>query len=428
MSEWGTTRAHFRLARTILAALGVMMAALLPASAQNVLRIFTGGQLRPDVMQSLAEKFSVQNPEIRIEVETGGSTIEQQQSWLNKALMARAPTLDLVLIDVLHPAQWVAAQWAEPLDGYLGPERDAILARVLPGLRGAGMVSGKLHALPYFADAQFLFYRKDLLDKYEFKPPQGWEDLRNVASRIIEGEKQANLRGFAIAGAPVESTVCTYMGPLWGAGGDIVKDGKPNLAGDEAGRPFQLFAELKAAKVTPPNLGEYATDRARHELQNGTLIFASGWGYAWSRFQNDAGSTVKGRIGIAAMPGFAANRATGCLGGWQVLVTSFSKNKAEAARFARFLASAEAGKVLALQAGFLPAITDLYQDREILDAQPWFAEAYPALLAARLRPVSPRYSEISEAIRINMSAFLAGTKTAEAAQAEMNARIGLIFK
>ena len=60
---------------------------------------------------------------MKVEVEVGGATSEQQQQYLNTVLASRDSALDVVLIDVIRPAQWAAAQWAEPLDSYLGAER-----------------------------------------------------------------------------------------------------------------------------------------------------------------------------------------------------------------------------------------------------------------------------------------------------------------
>jgi multiple sugar transport system substrate-binding protein len=64
----------------------------------------------------------------------------------------------------------------------------------------------------------------------------------------------------------------------------------------------------------------------------------------------------------------------------------------------------------------------------VLAANPWFKDALPVVKSARARPVTARYSEVSEIIRTNMNAFLAGTKTADAALADMSAKLGPIFK
>jgi multiple sugar transport system substrate-binding protein len=94
-------------------------------------RIFTGGQQRPDVMRQILDVFMQRNPNIRVELEVGGATSEQQQQYLNTVLASRDSSLDVVLIDVIRPAQWAAANWAEPLDPFMGAERDAIMARYL---------------------------------------------------------------------------------------------------------------------------------------------------------------------------------------------------------------------------------------------------------------------------------------------------------
>lgn len=421
-----TTRGSFW--STFALALGAGLTLATWAEAQTTLRIFTGGQQRPDVMRQIVDGYSKLNPNVKVEVEVGGATSEQQQQYLNTVLASRDTSLDLVLIDVIRPAQWAAAQWAEPLDSYLGAEKDAIMARYLPAYRDANIVGGKVIALPYFADAQFLYYRKDLLEKHGLQPPKTWDELKAASQKVLAGENNANLRGFETAGAPIEGTVCTYLVPMWGAGEDLLKDGKLNLSGDAAKKPFQLWSDLKAANVTPPNLADIVTDRIRQNFQAGNLLFGMTWGYVWNRLENDQDSTVKGKVGVVPLPGFSADKPATCIGGWQIAVTAFSKNKAEAAKLAKYLSTPEVAKQQAILASHLPVFPDVYTDPDVLKANPWFAQALPVVKAAKSRPVSPRYTEVSEIMRTNMNAFLAGTKPADAALADMTSRLGAIFK
>ena len=153
--------------------------------AQTTLRIFTGGQQRPDVMRKIADDYEKRTPGVKIEVEVGGATSEQQQQYLNTVLASKDSALDVILIDVIRPAQWAAAQWAEPLDAFLGADKDKIMARYLPAYREANIVGGKVIALPYFADAQFLYYRKDLLEKHGVQPPKTWAELQAGAEKVM---------------------------------------------------------------------------------------------------------------------------------------------------------------------------------------------------------------------------------------------------
>jgi multiple sugar transport system substrate-binding protein len=413
----------------------LMSAAMVVATAsaalaqQTTMRIFTGGQQRPDVMRKILDVYQSRNPNVKVEVEVGGATSEQQQQYLNTVLASKDSALDVILIDVIRPAQWAAAQWAEPLDQFLGAEKDAVMAKYLPAYREANIVGGKVIALPYFADAQFLYYRKDLLEKHGVQPPKTWAELTASAKKIMGAENNANLSGFQTAGAPIEGTVCTYLVPLWGAGGALTgKDGKLTLDGDVVKRPFALWDDMKAQKVTPPDLAAIPTDKIRQNFQAGNLIYGMSWGYVWNRTQNDADSTVKGKTGVVPLPGFTADKAATCIGGWQVAVSAYSKNKAEAAKLVRWLSSPEVSKMQAIEASHLPVFAEVYTDPDVLKANPWFKDALPVVQSARARPVSARYTEVSEIIRTNMNAFLAGTKTSDAALADMKTKLGGIFK
>ncbi len=418
--------------RTFLSlSLGLALSACVSsiAMAQTTLRIFTGGQQRPDVMRKIADEYEKRTPGVKIEVEVGGATSEQQQQYLNTVLASKDGALDVILIDVIRPAQYSAAQWAEPLDQFLGADKDKVMARYLPAYREANIVGGKVIALPYFADAQFLYYRKDLLEKHGVQPPKTWAELQAASQKIQAAEGNPNLSGFQTAGAPIEGTVCTYLVPMWGAGGNLTDaSGKLALNTAEAKRPFELWASMKAANVTPPNLAEIPTDRIRQNFQAGNLLFAMNWGYVWQRTQGDADSQVKDKVGVVPLPGFTADKAATCVGGWQLTVSSFSKNKKAAFDFAMYLSSPEVAKMQAIAASHLPVFPEVYNDPEVLKANPWFAQALPVVQTARSRPVTPAYPRVSEIIRTNMNAFLAGSKTADAALADMSRDLATVIR
>jgi multiple sugar transport system substrate-binding protein len=410
--------------KTLFAAAAALLWGGQAEAQQTTLRVFTGGQQRPDVMRQILDLYQQRNPNVRAEVEVGGATSEQQQQYLNTVLSSRDSTLDVVLIDVIRPAQWAAQQWAEPLDQYLGAERDAIMARYLPAYREANIVGGRVIALPYFADAQFLYYRRDLLQKYNLQPPTTWEQLISHAQTVMRGENAPNLSGFQTAGATIEGTVCTYLVPLWGAGGQLMdNNGRLSVDSAQSRRSFQLWTDMRSANVTPPNLAEIVTDRIRINFQGGNLLFAMQWGYAWNRFQNDGDSQVKDRVAVVPLPGFQGGQPATCIGGWQVAVSAFSRNKAAAVSLVRFLSSPEVSRMQAILASHLPVFPEVYSDPEVLRANPWFAQALPVVRTARARPVSANYNQVSDIIRTNVNAFLAGQRNADQAIADMNQRL-----
>jgi multiple sugar transport system substrate-binding protein len=414
----------FRL--LVLGALALGFAAA--ASAETTLRIFTGGQQRPDVMRKIADEYQKKNPNVKVEVEVGGATSDAQQQYLNTVLASKDSSLDVMLIDVIRPAQWAAAGWAEPLDSYLGADKARVMSQYVKAYADADQVNGKVIALPYFADAQFLYYRKDLLDKYKRPIPKTWDEMMETAQVIMKGENNPQLQGFSTAGSPIEGTVCTYLVPLWGAGSDITRDGKLNLDSPQAREPFQLMGRMKAAGVLPKNIGEIATDRIRIDFQSGNVIFGQTWSYVWNRLEGDADSKVKGKVGVTTLPADKGGRSATCIGGWQLAVSAYSKNKVEAVKFVRWLSTPEVSKTMALLASNLPVFPSVYKDPDVLKANPWFADALPVVETAKSRPVTPRYTEVSDAIRSNMNAYLAGTKTTDSALSDMKARLAPIYR
>jgi multiple sugar transport system substrate-binding protein len=397
------------------------------ARAETVVRVFAGPQSRSAIFRELLTQYMQVNPTIRIEI-VGGEDPTAQRAFLEKALAAREPMLDVTLIDVLRPTQWAAERWIEPLDGYLGAEKASLASQYLPASLESAQVAGRVYALPFMVDAQFLYYRKDLLEKYALKPPESWDDLKAGVQTVLAGEKQRTLHGLAFAGAVVESATCTFLSALWGNDGALFKAGKPDLDDPAVAKAFSVLEDLKTARITRPDPAEVVTDQVRTDLTAGTVIYGLGWGYMWPRLQSEAGSRVEGKIGIAGPPASRPGAGAGCIGGWHVAVIAASPIKDEAFRFARFLSSPETARLLAIKAGVLPAYRALYSDPEVLAARPWFAEALPVLLRARMRPKSPRYTEISGAIRTNLHAVLAGTRTIDAALADMKNRFAVIFR
>jgi multiple sugar transport system substrate-binding protein len=336
--------------------------------------------------------------------------------------------LDVFLIDIVRPAQYAAAGWIEPLDKYLGADRDRIMAQYLPAYRQADVVDNRVVALPAFADATFLYYRKDLLQKYGVTPPKTWDELAAAARKIQTGEKNPNLQGLSFQGKAIEGAVCTFLLPYWSQGAELVTNGKLTLDKPKAEAGLAMWRDMVQQGVAKKNIAEVGTDDTRKEFQAGNVVFAVNWGYAWNHFQEGADSAVKDKVGVVSLPAMKDGKPAACMGGWQWAVSSFSKNKDASVKLVRWLASSEASKQLALKASNLPADPALYRDKEILAANGWFADALPVMQTARSRPVTPVYSEVSEAVRVNTNAVMAGVKAPADAVREMESRVKRILR
>ena len=387
------------------------------------LKVYVGGQQRPDIMRDLFAQYMAAHPGVSISVEVGGATSELNQKYLNMVLTAKDATLDIFLIDIIRPAQFAAARWAEPLDAYFGQDAEAELSRYLPAYRAANTVNGRMMALPALADSLFLYYRKDLLAKYREQPPATWPELARIARKIQQGENNPHLQGLSFQGKAVEGAVCTFLLPYWSLGGEIIRDGKTSFERGKAEAGLDMWRAMVRDGVSKANIAEVGTDDTRKEFQAGKVVFGVIWGYAWNHFQGGAGTLVKDKVGVVKLPAMPGGKPVSCMGGWNWAVSAFSKHKSEAVSLIRWLSSPPVSKQLALRGSFHPVFPSVYQDPDVLAAVPWFADALPVVETARPRPVTPVYKAISDALRINTNTVMAGVKTPAQALDEIEQRV-----
>lgn len=399
------------------------------ALAQTTLRVFSGGaNQRPDLMRKLFDQYQAANPGVKIEIETGGATSELQRQYLSTVLNAKDSAIDIYMIDIVNPAQYFGAGWLEPLNAYVGNPADA-MKPFLPVYLQSNVVDGKVAAMPGFADAMFMYYRKDLLEKYKIAEPKTWDDLAAASKKIQAGEGNPNLQGLSIQGAPIEGAVCTFLLPYWSQGKEFNDpSGKLTLDKAAAVKGLDQWLKMVDSGVIKKNVAEVKTPDTVNEFKAGQVVFAINWGFAWDRFQVDNDSTVKGKVGVMPLPAMAGGKSATCVGGWQWAVSAFSKNKAEAAKLVKFMSTPAASKFLAVEGSLLPVYQNVYTDADVVRAVPWFKDASNVVIAGKSRPLSKDYGQVSDVVRTTTSAVLARTKKPDEGVGEIQSRLARVMR
>ena len=399
------------------------------AYAQTTLRVFSGGaNQRPDLMRKLFDQYQAANPGVKIEIETGGATSELQRQYLSTVLNAKDSAIDIYMIDIVNPAQYFGAGWLEPLNAYVGSPAEA-MKPYLPVYLQSNVVDGKVAAMPGFADAMFMYYRKDLLDKYKIAEPKTWDELAAASKKIQAGEGNPNLQGLSIQGAPIEGAVCTFLLPYWSQGKEF-NDASGKLTLDKAAavKGLNQWLSMVDGGVIKKNVAEVKTPDTVNEFKAGQVIFAINWGFAWDRFQVDNDSTVKGKVGVMPLPAMAGGKSATCVGGWQWAVSAFSKHKAEAAKLVKFMSTPAASKFLAVEGSLLPVYQSVYVDPDVVKDVPWFKEASNVVIAGKSRPLSKDYGQVSDVVRTTTSAVLARTKKPDDGVGEIESRLARVMR
>ena len=396
------------------------------ASADTTLHVFVGSRYQA-LIQPVLDMFNADHPGVKAEIAVGAQTSGKQQQYLNTVLSAKSNSLDVLNLDVVRPSQYAAAGWTAPLNAELGPNPTSYLDKYLPAYSNADMVNGKVLALPAYADAMFLYYRKDLLKKYNLQPPKTWAQLVSEAKTIQKGEG-GNLQGLSFQGAPIEGTVCTFLLPYWSMGKHIVNaQGKLTFDTPAAVASLKLWKSFVQDGVAPQNIAQVATDDTRKDFQDGKVVFAINWDYAWALFEGQADSKVKGKVGVARIPAVAGGENATCLGGWQWAVSAYSDHKKLAGELVKFMSSPKISAYLAIHGSLLPVYSDVYKQADVVKAVPWAEQALPVITGAKSRPVTPQYPQVSEIIRTSVNAVLAGSMSPEQGAALMKSRLSRLL-
>ncbi|MCM5679030.1 ABC transporter substrate-binding protein [Schlegelella sp. S2-27] len=386
--------------RHIRTTAGLLAALLLGGAAQAAtIRLSCGavGQ-ELELCRSAAQNWA-QRTGHTVEVVTTPADANERLTLYRRLLEARSDQVDVFQIDVV----WPGLLERHLLD--LKPYSKGIEQQHFGGVVSNNTVNGRLLAMPWFIDAGLLYYRRDLLAKYNLKPPRTWDDLVHAAKTVQAGERAAGhtqMWGYVWQGRAYEGLTCNALEWLISHGAGTVVDvsGIVTVRNSQAVKALQMAASW-VGTISPDAVLSYGEEDARRVFQAGQAVFMRNWPYAWSLAQA-ADSPVKGKVGITVLPmgtGPGA-RFAATLGGQQLAVSKYSQHAALAAELVMYLTSAEVQKERAISGSFNPTLWPLYGDRDVLKAAPFMGELYGVFAFAVGRPAGPtgpRYQQVSEA-------------------------------
>jgi trehalose/maltose transport system substrate-binding protein len=291
-----------------------------------------------------------------------------------------------------------------------------------PAIVQNNTVDGRLIAMPWFTDAGLLYYRTDLLKKYDYTElPKTWDELETMAKKIQDGEVMAGNEkfwGFVWQGNSYEGLTCDALEWIASSDGGTFIDVNKNVT---INNPNAIEALERAAKwvgsISPPAVTGFIEEDARRWWQAGNAAFMRNWPYVYSLADKDS-SPVKGKFDVAPLPGEKPGTGVATLGGWQLAVSKYSAHPKEAADFVLFLTSKAEQKRRAIKASFSPTISSLYADPEVLKAAPFFGRLSNVFVNAVARPSAqtvPKYSQASTFIFTAVHNVLTRQKSAQVA-------------
>ncbi|ENR01702.1 hypothetical protein H721_02358 [Brucella ovis IntaBari-2006-46-332] len=146
-----------------------------------------------------------------------------------------------------------------------------------PSIIASQTVNGKLVALPFYTDAPALFYRKDLLEKYNKPVPKTWDEMAATAKDIMEKERadgKADLWGFVFQGNAYEGLTCNALEWIKSSGGGqiVEPDGEISVNNEKAAAAIDR-ARGWIGTISPQGVLGYQEEESRGVWQTGNAVF-----------------------------------------------------------------------------------------------------------------------------------------------------------
>jgi multiple sugar transport system substrate-binding protein len=322
----------------------------------------------------------------RIKFNALGNDPNTQRQQLVRRLAAGDSSIDIMSMDVIWTAEFAEAGWMLPF-----PEDIAAQIRqgTLKGPLDTATYEGKLYGSPANSNTQLLWYRKDLVPN----PPQTWSEMIQMAERMPKAGRIETM------GDAYEGLVVWFNSLIQSAGGEILSSPDQVALQDEPTRKaLQVMGTLGRSKAADPSFQALREDQARLAFETGNAAFQVNWPFIYASARDNKAPIFE-NIAWAPWPRVDANTPSRApIGGFNWGVGANTNHPREAFEAAACMRNEENQREFALKGGLPPTLQSLYDDPAFQKAYPFADVIRTSLETAAVRPPSPVYSDVAQAI------------------------------
>ncbi|MFB9239272.1 ABC transporter substrate-binding protein [Plantactinospora siamensis] len=380
------------------------------ASARGPITFVTGKD-NSNVWAPTIERWNSTHPNEKVTLKEQSDKADQQHDDIVQHMQAKDPSYDIVTVDVVWTAEFAAKGWLVPLkDQY-----QIDTSRLLKPPVNAATYNNTLYAAPFASDGGMLYYRKDLVPT----PPKTLDEMWGMCSIA----KKNNMGCYAGQYSKYEGLTVNAAEAINTAGGKIVDEqGKPTVDSPESVKGLQSLADHYKNGDIPKEAITYQEEQGRTAFEDGKLLFHRNWPYVYNLAKTDGSSKVKDKFGVAPLPGLTGPGASS-LGGHSEGISTYSKYKATALDFLKFIEADEQQKFFMEKGSLAPVVASIYDDQSLVAKAPYLPTLKTSIENAVPRPVTPFYPAVTGAIQDNAYAAIKGEKPVEQAIKDMQAAI-----
>jgi multiple sugar transport system substrate-binding protein len=369
-------------------------------------------------VQNLVGKWNSMHPQETVRLIELPEDADSQRQQMVQNAQTKSDAYSVLNLDVVWTSEFAANRWITPL-----PKSQFDMSKFLPPTVKTAEYRGNLYAAPWKTDAGLLYYRTDLLKKAGITaPPKTWAEMQTDCGKI------KGVGCYAGQFDKYEGLTCNFSEAVDSAGGTVVDDqGKPNVNTPQAKQGLDFLVQGFKSGLIPKEAITYQEEPARRAFEAGKLVFLRQWPYQWALSNKKGSSKVVGKFDVAPLPGLNGPGAP-TLGGHDLAISQFAKNKATALDFIKYLTSEDTERANLLASSEAPTLASLYGDPALQKKFPYLSTLKASLLNAKPRPQAVRYGDVTAAIQEDAYAALSGKMTSDQALADLQSRLGKLIQ
>jgi multiple sugar transport system substrate-binding protein len=313
--------------------------------------------------------------------------------------------------------EYAQNEWLEPLTPWINDPTKAIpgydFEDFFASFKDFIKPDGKTtYSLPITAEAQVLFYRKDLFKAAGLQPPKTMDELYEVAVKLTKGD----VFGITLRGR-IDSNWWPFQGFLASYGGgwiDPANDNKILINSPESIAAFDMYSKL-VLDAGSKGTSDFCFDEIGNEFASGKAAMYLDSSVALPRFSNSEKSVIQNKFATAIMPAGPAGSIPD-VHAWGIGMNPKSKNKDASWLFMQWATSKEMQKQLFLKGVPAPR-TSTWNVAEVKSTLPAdFVEALKVSFDNGSHgPLTPLFAKLQHILTIETQSAITGQKTAEKA-------------
>ncbi|GHI02001.1 ABC transporter substrate-binding protein [Streptomyces cellostaticus] len=377
---------------------------------------YVAGKDTSGVVPKVIDRWNTLHPKEKVTFIQLPTDADSQRQQMIQNAETKSDAYTVLSLDVVWTSEFAAHQWIDRL-----PEKQFPLQNMLKPVVETAKYRGNLYAAPASSDGGVLYYRTDLLKKAGVtKPPATWSEMTADCAKVKKLPEAEGMSCYAGQFQKYEGLTVNFAEAVNSAGGVVTDaNGKPDVDTPEAQKGLDFLAGSFKDGAIPKEAITYQEEDGRQAFQSGKLIFLRNWPYVYALAEK---SKVAGRFAAAPLPGLSGPGSSS-LGGHNLALSSFARNKATALDFMKFFSSEDSASTFLKDASLAPPYADLYDDASLVKQYPYLPVLKQSILRAVPRPRVVQYGDVTSAIQQEAYAALTGSKSSAQALKDLQSEL-----